>query len=486
MTRFKTTPFDHQLQEIESHARVSGRAVFWEQGTGKSKLTIDTAAELRRAGEIDGVLILAPGGVHLNWLINEIPAHLPEELAKQVHSFGYRTNRANTKWHQKAVLSLLNNRSAFAWLAMTYDGIMTDKGRLAAWNFLKKRGGRVLYVLDESGSVKSAVSKRTQRVVASGRYAKYRRILDGTPVSNGPFDVYKPVQFVDPTFWKRKGVGTYAEFKVMFGVWKVQSNSEGSEYPVCVAYKNLDLLYEWLDEISTRVLKSEVLDLPPKLYSKRYFEMTPKQSRLYATIRDEFEAELNGQTVTAELPIVRLLRLHQITSGYVPTEETEDEEDPHVLIDTKNPRLDLLMETLEPITHGVIIWARFRKDIDLILEKLGKAAVRYDGHVSDDDRMAAVTAFQQGKVQYFVGNPAAGGTGITLTAANTVVYYNNSFKLRDRLQSEDRPHRIGQEHPVQYIDLLAENTVDEHILRNLRQKMNVSNQVLGDEVKEWI
>jgi SNF2 family DNA or RNA helicase len=226
-----------------------------------------------------------------------------------------------------------------------------------------------------------------------------------------------------------------------------------------------------------------VLDLPPKLYSKRYFDLTPEQQRVYVEIKTEALTLLDtGDVVTAPLIITRLLRMQQVTCGYVPTDDGHVEQ----MIGDKNPRLDTLVELCEGLAHPAIIWAKFRKDIDLIMEKLGDKAVRYDGQTSDDERAEAKRRFQTGDVQFFVANPAAGSTGLTLTAARTVIYYNNSFKLVDRLQSEDRAHRAGQTFPVDYIDIVAPNTVDVAIVNALRSKVNIAAEITGDNLKEWL
>ena len=215
---------------------------------------------------------------------------------------------------------------------------------------------------------------------------------------------------------------------------------------------------------------------------------------------------LDGDTpVIAALAITRLLRLQQITCGYLPT---DDEDEPLYVIPGANRRLDLLCDLIEAQQQKTIVWARFQMDITLILAELKKRgikAVRYDGLVNDDERAEAKALFQgeralydRGQVvgretippeeqaQVFVGNPAAGATGLTLTAAKTVIYYSNSFKLIDRLQSEDRAHRIGQDNSVLYIDLVAEDTVDEKVVEALRNKFNVASQITGDRLKDWL
>jgi SNF2 family DNA or RNA helicase len=193
----------------------------------------------------------------------------------------------------------------------------------------------------------------------------------------------------------------------------------------------------------------------------------------------------NGQVLSEPLALVRLLRLHQITSNYVPTEDEGTE--PTVEIDPgQNMRLSCLMDLLEDIPHQAIIWARFTQDINQIMDALDGNAVRYDGQVGEDQRAENKRLFQEGKAKFFVGNAQAGAEGLSLKMAKSVIYYNNSFRLIDRLQSEDRAHGIGQDQQVGYYDIIAEDTVDLHICKNLVKKVNLSNIILGDKIREWL
>lgn len=483
--QFHSKPFRHQLEAFQASRELPSYAILWEQGTGKTKLAIDTACDLWERGEIDAVLVVAPNGVHRNWLTDELPAHVPTRVRGKIACEFWDTPRSKNVGF-KAKMDRLLKHKGFAWLLMSYDGFMTERGKRLVWKWLRHR--RCLYILDEAHNIKSPGAKRTKSIVASGKYAPFRRILTGTPVAQGPFDIYSQLKFLDEDFWKGHGLDSYRVFKFHFGEWWTRAQAEevlgyDPGYDQLIEYKNLEELNRILASVSSRVTKDEVLDLPPKLYSKRYFDLTTKQRQLYEQLREDFIAELeDGAVVDGGLAIVRLLRLQQIICGYV---QTEDEE-PVRLLGNKNPRLDLLGEVAEGLSHPAIIWARFTKDIDQIMDLLGERAVRYDGRVSDDDAERAKQAFQSGDAQFFVGNPAKGKEGLTLVQARTVIYYSNSFKLIDRLQSEDRAHRIGQEHPVNYIDLIAPGTVDEHIVRALRSKFDIAAQITGDELREWL
>lgn len=478
---FHTTPLRHQLDEFLRSCDEEIRAIFWEQGTGKTKYCIDLAAWLWLRGEIDAVIVVAPNSVHRNWVSDELPEHLLATVDERSVKLIYQAAAARTQRQQRAVKRLLEHEG-LSWLALSYDAFMTKAGKQLMWKVLQRR--RCLYVLDESAHIKTPGIKRTKSIVASGRYARYKRILSGTPVTNSPYDVYTQVKFLDEKYWRRHGIGSAQAFRNEFGVFQHGFNRQTQkEYQTTVGYKNLDKLQSWLASISSRVLKSDVLDLPPKSYTRRYFSMNPEQRRLYRELTDDFRAELSsGEKIKTPIVLTRLLRLQQITCGYLPSER----EDSLVPLGDNNPRLELLEEILSETSHQGIIWARFTQDVDLIMDLLGDSACRFDGRVDEEERAISKRAFQAGDKQWFVSKAQVGGEGLTLTQAGTVIYYNNTFRLKDRLQSEDRAHRIGLEHPVLYVDMLAEGTIDQHILQKLALKLDVASRVTGDEVREWL
>ena len=478
-------PFSHQQEYLETNVSKKAWGLLWEQGTAKTKPIIDTAALLYMDDKIDGLLVIAPPGVERNWNSDEIPEHLPPEVALDTMMQVFKTSKKSTQAHKRSMESLFRH-VGLAVLLINYNASMTKEGKALIAKFLLHK--KVLYVLDEAHNIKTPNAKRTKSIVISGKKAAYRRILTGTPIALGPFDLYSQIRFLDEYFWKNKGIHGTVEFRNHFGRWFTRADCQKLHgydpgYDKLIEYQNLDQLTEWVSEISDRKLKDDVLDLPPKLYQKRYFEMTREQRSAYEELQEEMMLEIGDKLITAELPIVMMLRLQQITCNYIPVGEDE----PVHMFSNKNPRMGL-MEDIRDDTHNPgIIWARFRSDIDQIMDLLGPSAVRYDGSVDDDQAERNKLAFQRGDAQWFVGNAQKGGSGLTLTQAKTMVYYSNSFNLIHRLQSEDRAHRGGMdENPVNYIDLMSDTSIDEHIVTNLRNKKEVSAEILGDAFKEWI
>lgn len=478
-------PFQHQKDHLTNHVEKKAWGLLWEQGTAKTKPIVDTAMYHYDNGNINALIVVAPPGVERNWNTDEIPKHMPDEFAMDTMVGVFQTAKKKTKAHIRLMNALLE-WDGLSVLLISYSAFMTKEGKDLVRAFLRKR--RVLYVLDEAHNIKSPNAKRTKSIVASGKYAQYRRILTGTPVAIGPFDLYSQIRFLDEWFWKNKGIHGSVEFRQHFGRWftaadckKLHGYDPG--YDKLIEYQNIDQLKEWLKEITDRVLKDEVLDLPPKLYQKRYFDMSREQRTAYETLNEELMLEIGDEIITAELPIVKLLRFQQITCNYVPVGEDE----PVHMFSSKNPRLSVMEDIRDETHHPVIVWARFKHDVDQLMDLLGNDAVRYDGSLDDDEAERSKLAFQRGDAKWFVGTAQKGGPGLTLTQAKTMVYYSNSFRLIDRLQSEDRAHRAGMdEHPVNYIDIVANDTVDESIVDNLRNKRDIAVEIQGDPWKEWI
>ena len=227
------------------------------------------------------------------------------------------------------------------------------------------------------------------------------------------------------------------------------------------------------------------MDLPDKIYMKRQIKLTSEQLRLYDQMRKEALATLNGKKVTTVNALTQLMRLHQITCGHFTSDDGTTQALP-------NNRVTELMSVLEEIEGKAIIWAHYQWDIKDIIKEIVKvhgpgSVVDYYGLTPQDERDPNRERFQSDpKCRFLVGTPSTGGYGLTLTAANTVIYYSNGYDLEKRLQSEDRAHRIGQKKSVTYVDINAEETVDEKIVKSLRKKINIASEVLGEELKSWI
>jgi SNF2 family DNA or RNA helicase len=477
--KFKTKPYEHQLKALEKSWASDTYALFMEMGTGKSKVLVDNIAILYDRGAIKGALIVAPKGVYKNWDAIEFPTHLPDHI----ECTKVLWEPTATKKKQAELDTLFDDKGDLKILIMNVEAFSTSKGLDFARSFLNIFVGRALIGIDESTTIKNPTAKRTKNILKIGDLAKYRRILTGSPVTKSPLDLFSQCEFLDPY---HLGHASYYSFRARYANM-VKRNFGGRQVQLVVSYRRLDELADILDKFSYRVLKEDCLDLPEKVFTKRLVELTPEQDKAYKQMKQMALAMLdNGEVMTTVNVMTQLMRLHQITCGHFKADDG-------TTTALKNNRMDALLQLLEETDGKVIIWANYREDIKNIVAALKKAygdasTVEYHGGVDSTLRQEHIAQFQQknGPTRYFVGNAQTGGYGITLTAANTVIYYSNSYDLEKRLQSEDRAHRIGQTGSVTYVDLIAENTVDDKIVKSLRNKINIANEIMGEDIKDWI
>ena len=474
--KFKTKPYDHQIKALEKSVDKKNYAYFMEMGTGKSKVLVDNMAMLYDKGKINGALIIAPKGVYNNWFTGEIPTHLASHIKPKMVLW----TAAISKTKQKEYDSLFETGYDLHILIMNVESFSTDKGRLFAGKFL--RAHRALMTIDESTTIKNPTAKRTKAIVALGKEAYYKRILTGSPVTKSPLDLFSQCNFLSDELLES---GSYYSFKNRYAVMKTH-NFGGRRVQLVHSYQRLDELASILKGFSYRVLKEECLDLPDKIYIRREVELSKEQLQAYSTMKTAALATLKGKMATAPHVLTQMMRLHQITCGHLKNDDGTTTE-------IKSNRMTELMNLLDETEGKVIIWGNYIYDIENLVKAIGKeygedSVVQYYGATSSDDRAKAIKKFQDpdSKVRFFIGNPQTAGYGITLTAAGTVVYFSNGYDLEKRLQSEDRAHRIGQTKSVTYVDFIAPKTVDEKIVKALRNKINIASQVMGEDLKAWI
>lgn len=491
-------------QQLEALRRMNGRdyyALFMEQGTGKTWTLLADAERQYSAGVIDAMIVFAPKGVHTNWVLREIPTHLEVPHIARAWSSGMG-KRARAKVDEVLEMRGFGEVPPLRILAMNHDSLITKDGFACAMKFL--RSTKAYGAVDESGGFKSPKAARTKALMKLRMLMHVRRIADGTPVTQAPMDIFAPMEFLENgtlgTTSYRAFVAEFAE-TLPAGHWNVKAiidrnpalakrikdNPDKAEQmmPQLIrhdemgqpVYRNLDKLSRLLAPNSFRVLKKDCLDLPEKVYTNVFFDLTPKQRAAYKLLEDELRIKLEDETYDVVTALAALMKLQQITSGYVNVNGEP------MMVGEDNPRIEAVMTAARSCAGKFIVWARFREEIALIVAALkaeGIETVEYHGGVKDADRELAIDAFQKGSARAFVSNQQAGGVGLTLTAAEDAIYCSNSYNLRHRLQSEDRCHRIGTKNTVRYTDIVATGTIDEPIALALQRKMSVAAQILND------
>jgi len=474
--KFKTKPYGHQITALEKSWDKEEYGYFMEMGTGKSKVLVDNIAMLYDKGKINSALIIAPKGVYRNWFSQEIPNHLPSHIDHKTILWTATTSKAKDKEYQQ----LFKIDYDLHILVMNVEAFSTKKGLEFATKFLNCH--KAIMAIDESTSIKTPTAKRTKAILALGKLATYRRILTGSPVTKSPLDLYTQCNFLHEELL---GFNSYYTFRNRYATM-IDRNFGGRRVQIVGGYKRLDELSDSLKKFSYRVLKEDCLDLPEKVYIQREVELSDEQRQIYATMKSAALAQLKGKMATAPHVLTQLMRLHQITCGHL-------KNDDDTITEIKNNRMVELLDVLDEVEGKVIIWANYVYDIQQIVKAISKkfgedSIVQYYGAIPADVRQKNIERFQDSNsnARFFVGNPQTGGYGITLTAANNVIYYSNGYDLEKRLQSEDRAHRIGQKKSVTYVDFITPKTVDEKIVKALRKKMNIATEIMGEELREWI
>jgi SNF2 family DNA or RNA helicase len=477
--KFKTKPYAHQITALEKSWNKAHFAYFMEMGTGKSKVLIDNIAMLYDKGKINGALIVAPKGVYQNWFDIEIPNHMPTHIEKKMVLWKASFMKDN-KIVSKEVDALFETGTDLHILVMNVEALSTKNGVTFANKFLSCH--ETLMAIDESTTIKNPDAIRTRSIVQLGKSAKYRRILTGSPVTKSPLDLYKQCEFLNEGLLDYT---SYYAFKTRYSVLRT-ANFGGRSVQIVVGYKNLDELSERIEQFSYRVLKEDCLDLPSYSFTKRIIQLSKEQKKIYDSMKQLALAQLDDKLMTTATALVQLMRLHQITCGHFKSDDGTVQK-------IKNERLDALMDILSEVENKAVIWAHYKYDIEVIVEAIKKeygpdSYVTYYGDTPSEIRQNNIKLFQDenSKVRFLIGTPQTGGYGITLTAGNVMIYYSNGYDLEKRTQSEARINRAGQKRKMTYIDIIAEDTVDEKIVDALRKKVDIASKVMGEELKEWI
>ena len=474
--KFKTKPYAHQITALEKSWNKEAYAYFMEMGTGKSKVLIDNISMLYDKGKINGALIIAPKGVYQNWHDLEIPTHMADHIEKTMVL--WKSNISQEQ--QKKLNTLFKSSYDLHILIMNVEALSTKKGLEFAAKFINCHN--TLMAIDESTTIKNPDAKRTKNIVALGKHAKYRRILTGSPVTKSPLDLFKQCEFLDEYLLD---YSSYYAFRTRYAVMKT-ANFGGRSVQLVVGYRNLAELSSKLEPFSYRCLKEDCLDLPDYTFTKRIIQLTPEQKKIYSQMKEIALAQHQGKLMTTATALVQLMRLHQITCGHFTADDGTVKE-------IKNERLDTLLDCMREVEGKAVIWAHYRHDIKSIIKAVDKefgpnSYVTYYGDTPNEERQDNIKKMQDpnSPVRFLIGTPQTGGYGITLTEANVMIYYSNGYDLEKRTQSEARINRAGQKRKMTYIDIICEDTVDEKIVKALRKKMDIANQITGDDLKDWI
>lgn len=477
---FKTKPYDHQLKcfglaKAAFESEIPSYGLFMEQGTGKTKVILDLAAFLylhgASRGRIDTLVIVAPNGVHAQWINEQVPVHLPDSVPWK----GAYTVASPTPEERQQMREALPYKDGLRIIAVHVDSLSQKKGQEFLRELLK--GSRCLLAVDESSRIKDLSSKRTKFIVGESKSAAYRLIATGTPVTQGAEDLYSQFYFLNKNIL---GYDSFFSFRNHF------CRMGGFQAKKIVGYQNEDELKRKIDSYTFRVLKDDCLDLPRKNFIRREVLFTPEQRKVYDQMRKDFFLELEGGVLTARMALTRIIRLQQIVSGFISRSAKKDESgkvvEPAMFQELENGRAAACVDIIKESQGKVIIWVKFEGDHKILTRELTAAGigwVDYVGPTPQKDRAENIRKFREDpNCRVFISSPKSGGTGLNLTVASEVIWYSRDFSLENELQANDRCHRIGQDKVVNYHYLVTPRTIDDRIDKLLRSKMSVAENLI--------
>lgn len=448
-------PFKNQKVGLHWMKKFPQHALLWEMGTGKTRSAIENFVQKKWVGKVSKVLVVCPVSMLCKW-VDEVE-----------------------KWSNFSAVALIGIKEKkiemleedYDFYVINYESLVSLKKEL-----LTKIDSSWMIVADETTKIKNPLAKRTKTLMQLAKLTEHKLILTGTPITQHAYDAYTQFLFLD----NGKTFGLNYDRFIDEYFWR-------SSFKLIPKHRALEQISDKIYAKSTRFRKEECIDIPQKLYDIRKIELTPYIREKYEEMvkwcitQIQNQIEQSGE-VRAPIILTQLLRLSQITSGFVVDEKQQ-------IVDFEDqPKIEALKEIIEESSNGnkILVWARFQHDVEKIMQlckELEIKAVDLYGETDRNTRIKNISAFQNDPTcRILIGTAGTGGLGIDLTAAQTVVYYSNSYSLEQRLQSEDRTHRAGLQHKVLYIDLLANKTIDIAIYSILRQKKRIADIITKDNI----
>lgn len=520
--------YKHQQVAFERYKDANEICLFFEMGCGKTATALKIVEYKFNEKQIDGLLIIAPNGVHTQWANEQIPQWLDCEYQLQC-LYGRGGRKTVYEFQDDDRLQIV---------CVNVDTFSTAKKwkEIVEWSNTRKLG----IILDEATVIKNPKATRTQHllyefntikkkgkvIVSSIPKTVFRVILTGTPVTNGALDLWSLMEFVRPNFfgrnwysfknyygmftqltannhvvnialtedtWKAiKGIFDYSFAAIKFGVSLDTFNVIHSQDEYQGPYKHADELKERIKEVGMFVQLKDCVDMPEQNYIERCLSMTTELAAVYNSMAKQFIAQYKGHNVSALNKMSMLLRLQQISSGFVYDKDfefNEDEEydvspDKIQWIGKTNSKLEALYNDVNESIFPIIIVTRFSAEAARIYDDLKnnyKCCL-----ITGWKRVGTIEGFKKGEYQIMVANSTVISKGHNLQIAHTIMFYSNTFSLETRDQTEGRIWRLGQKQKCNYIDYRYVDSIDDKIIKSLRLKKNILNYIMETDVEDLI
>ncbi len=473
--KFKTKPYEHQADEYYKYWNHSARALLWQMRTGKSKAVIDSAAKNFEEGVLDGVLVIAPNGVHENWIRKEFPKHCPLDWVGISWTQKAKRNKS-FKEKMLDIVKIIRSRKKLGVVAVNIEAIPQKEAQQLFGSMIAN--SNIGLVVDESHKFGNPTAKRTKRLLTMVHHFPWRRILSGTATGNSPLKLWSQFEILEPA---ALGFPKYRNFKHRYADIGTGYGKNNRHFEQIFGYINQDELQSRIAEKSSVVLRSDCEDLPEIIHTERFINMTDSQEKAYATMKKSFLAELDdGDIVEANGVGPKLVKLQQILSNFIVKETGEI-----VPIDEKkNPRIGALLEIVEEVDEKIIVWCKYREELRQLEEVFGDKAVSYHGGVKGVDRIGSLERFEKDpECRIFLGQPACAGEGLDISVADVIVWYSHSFDVVIREQASERASEVGKD-SILMIDFVCPDSIDGYILENLKAKQKISKRLTGKELKK--
>lgn len=528
---FAVVPFKHQAVEFIQHKNSEFSALFWEMGTGKTKAAIDKGAWLYSQKKVNAIVFVAPKGVHIDHIRDAVPLHWPKHLD---YVAAYWLADAKKIERSKFEYVLETRDDACKILAFNVDSLLPSR---KSWKLLHTflKNHRVFVVVDEATEFKNPKAKRTIGLLRLREVSDYRMIMDGTPITQGPSDIYAPMDFlksgllgytsytafqaryevrVNPQIlaglkialgdqiyadriYNLRLTGRYIRSADLKGILPYQYHGKiGTVLSILnqnalfrVGYRNIEELYEKIQPYSTRYLKDECLDLPDKLFENLVYEMPDEQRKWYDQLVEDMRVVISDVSEMTTSNVLTLYqRLQQMIGGWYVDDDTGKSK----RLPGAQTRLSVMFDSIRklPEDSKVVIWSVFVREIEDIVKWCSKlfgkeSVVSYYGATSNNDRQIAKERFESDPIcRFFIGHPKSGGKGLNqLVAGNYMYWYNRPFSLGVYNQAVDRIHRPGQKKNCTIIGLVANDTIDDHISEAHKNKQSIADYITGDYLR---
>ena len=484
--RMRTEPYRHQLEEYTDHYDDEQRALIWQMRTGKTKVIIDSACRLFLEDKIDTLLVVAPNGVHENWIDKEVPKHMWDNVLYNTWCWDTELKELDLYiqcLHKLCISKKL--RIALFSSATLASQILARKFLVKIQTFSKKG---MMLVFDEATDFRSPGSKRTKwaRAFSKKPIVKYKRLLTGTPLLNSILHGYSQLELLQPKFFD---YSTYDAFKNRYADYEVVRGS----YPKLMGYKNLDEFKRKLDTVASFLSRDDCPDLTNINYLIQPIKLHSLQKKAIEILVAKAKDKVHNIPTTDLFSMITeikkcFIKEQQIVSGFIGIKDEFDQIKYTRLVPHKeNPKLRMLVEQVRYTEEPIIVWCQFRYDIRLIcnlLRAMNITYANYYGETTQVDKRHTRQTFNDGKIKVLVGQPQSAGLGLDLSIASKIIWYSHTYNAIVREQANERATNMTKAN-IELIDFEAP-PIDKAILKALSLKKNISEYIAESDPAELL